>query len=100
MIKAGNHTHLYLTQEIPDALKPLGKTFAIEEILPFASRLFKPLGKRFPRAEVTARNLPLGSDPFRKKLGCSSGGECHIFGLRFDFQAALTENKILITRPL
>ena len=100
MIKAGNHTHLYLTEEVPEELKPLGKTFGILEVQPLASHMLKTVGKRWPRAEVTARNVPLTSEVLRKKMGCASGGDIHIFGVRFDFRSGSSENKLLITKVL
>jgi hypothetical protein len=52
----------------------------------------KEVGKTYPKAEVTARNIPLTSDALRKKLGCASGGDVHVFGLRSD-----TEGSLLMT---
>ena len=51
-------------------------------MLPFGAAAFKALRRRYPRAEVTARNLPLGSDALRQKLGTAPGGDIHIFGCR------------------
>ena len=44
--------------------------------------LLKALKKRYPRADFTARNLPLGSAELQKRLGVASGGDVHIFGCR------------------
>ena len=44
----------------------------------------KEAGKRYPQAEVTARNIPMTSDLLRKKAGCASGGDVHLFGVRLD----------------
>ena len=51
-------------------------------VLPFGAAAFKELRRRFPQAEITARNLPLGSDALRKKMGIAPGGGTHIFGCR------------------
>ena len=51
-------------------------------LLPFGAAAFKQLKRQYPRAEVTARNLPLGSDALRKKLGVAPGGDVHIFACR------------------
>ena len=81
--KMGRHTHLY-TGQVPDELKPFGKCFEILEVLPLNNKTIKELGKRYPQASVTARNIPLTSDQLRKKLGVKDGGSVHIFGLHSD----------------
>ena len=58
------------------------KTYGIREVLPFGNASFKELKRRYPRAEVTARNLPLSSEELRKKMGISPGGDAHIFACR------------------
>ena len=58
------------------------KARTVKEVLPLGAAAFKDLRKRFPRAEVTARNLPLGSAELQKKLGIPPGGDVHIFGCR------------------
>jgi hypothetical protein len=79
--KLDTHTHLYVTEAVPAELAPLGKTFRILEILPLDKRTMKDVGRRYPRAEVTARNIPMTSDDLRKRLACASGGDIHIFGV-------------------
>ncbi len=81
--KIGRHTHLY-TGLVPDELKPFGKCFEILEVLPLNNKTIKELGKRYPQASVTARNIPITSDQLRKKLGVKDGGNVHIFGLHSD----------------
>lgn len=77
------HTHLYVSaRPVPEELAPFGKCFCIQEVLPLNGRSIKDLGKRIPRAEVTARNIPLSSDALRERLGVRSGGDVHIFGAR------------------
>jgi len=92
MGKLGRHTHLYVGS-VPESLKPFGKSFEILQVLPFNNKSIKELKKDYPRAEVTARNIPLTSDALRKKIGCTSGGGVHIFGVHVD---ALDGNFILI----
>ena len=91
--KLGRHTHLYVGQEIPAELKPFGKCFHVLEAVPLDKRTLKDLGRRYPQAEVTARNIPLTSDQLRAKLGVRSGGSVHIFGVHVD---AFSENYLLI----
>jgi len=46
---------------------------------------------------VTARNVPLTSETLRKKLGCRSGGDVHLFGVRID-AASEAGNYLIITK--
>ena len=69
---------------MPEGLAPFGKWFEIIDLLPLNNRNLKEVGKRYPQAEVTARNIPMTSDLLRKKTGCASGGDVHLFGVRAD----------------
>jgi len=82
--KLGQHTHLYVGEEVPEALRPFGKTFRILETAPLDKRSIKSFGQKYPQAEVTARNIPLTSDQLRTKLGVRSGGDVHLFGVKLD----------------
>ena len=84
LTKLGMHTHLYTGEAVPEELKYLGKWFEVLEVLPLNNRTMKEVGKRYPQAEVTARNVPMTSDLLRKKVGCASGGDIHLFGVRAD----------------
>lgn len=86
--KLGKHTHLYVGEGIPEELKPFGKCFKVLEAVALDKRSLKDLGKRFPQAEVTARNIPLTSDQLRARLGVKSGGSVHIFGAHVDSLSA------------
>ena len=97
LTKLGQHTHLYVGEAIPEALRPFGKVFEILEVLPLNNRTMKEAGKRWPQAEVTARNVPMTSDLLRKKLGCASGGDIHFFGVRVD-TAAEAGNYLIVTK--
>ena len=57
----------------------------------------KEAGKRWPQAEVTARNVPMTSDLLRRKLGCASGGDIHLFGVRID-AASGSANYLIVTK--
>ena len=97
LTKLGTHTHLYVAESVPKELRPFGKTFEVLELLPLNNRTLKEAGKRYPQAEVTARNIPMTSDVLRKKLGCASGGDVHLFGVRVD-AAADPGNYLIITK--
>ena len=91
--KLGRHTHLYVGETVPEELNPFGKVFRILEMLPLNKASFKEIGKRYPQAEVTARNIPLTAEALKAKLKVRSGGSIHIFGLHID---ALDGNYLLV----
>ena len=84
--KLGKSTHYYIFTDSDkiDLLKNLGKVYEIIRCEPLDKRTMKTAGKDFPKAEVTARNIPMDTDTLRKKLGVTSGDDAHIFGLKSD----------------
>ena len=96
LIKLGVSTHYYVTEDAAKAneLKPYGKVYMIISFQPLDKRSIKAAGASYPRAEVTARNIPMDTETLRKKLGVSSGDDAHIFGLKSDTLG----NLLLITR--
>jgi hypothetical protein len=84
--KLGISTHYYVTgsPEKADELKPYGKVYMILDVNPLDKRSIKAAGAEYPRAEVTARNIPMDTETLRKKLGVTSGDDAHIFGLKSD----------------
>ena len=97
LTKLGRHTHLFVGESVPEELRPFGKTFEVLEVLPLNNRTLKEAGKRYPQAEVTARNISMTSDLLRKKSGCTSGGDVHLFGTRVD-AAVDPGNYLFITK--
>ncbi len=97
LAKLGIHTHLYAGESVPEELRPFGKVFDILEVLPLNNRSMKEAGRRWPQAEVTARNVPMSSELLRKKIGCASGGDIHLFGVRVD-AADGAGNYLIVTR--
>ena len=94
--KIGVSTHYYVT-ESPDKaneLKPYGKVYMIISVQPLDKRTIKAAGAAYPRAEVTARNIPMDTETLRKKLGVTSGDDAHIFGLKSDSHG----NLLIITK--
>ena len=84
--KMGVSTHYYLTEDIEKVaeLQKFGKVYGVISIQPLDKRTIKAAGKEYPRAEVTARNIPMDTEALRKKLGVTSGDDAHIFGLKSD----------------
>ncbi len=97
LTKLGQHTHLYVGESVPDGLRSFGKVFDVLEIMSLGNRNIKEAGKRWPQAEVTARNVPMTSDLLRRKLGCASGGDIHLFGVRID-AASGAGNYLIVTK--
>lgn len=89
--KLGKSTHYYTTDsaEQAETLRQYGKVFRILECHPLDKRSIKEIGKKYPKAEVTARNIPIDTDNLRKKLGITSGDDAHIFGLKSDAEGNL-----------
>lgn len=101
--KAGLSTHIYFNSgnEIQgseiDPLKPFGKLYKILEIAKFNKQSIKEFSKKFPNAEVTAKNIPVKSEELKAKLKCKSGGDIHIFGIRLDFNNGNSDNYLVAT---
>ena len=94
--KLAPSTHLYLTG--PGGTPPSGLfgRFAIEELLPLNSASVRLLKSRRLRADVSARNLPLGSAELARRLGCVSDAGLHVFGCA----TACSGNLLILARPL
>ena len=89
LVKLGKSTHYYIFSSELNHLQSHGKVFKIVRLEPLDKRSIKAFGKDFPKAEVTARNIPMDTDTLRKKLGISSGDNIHIFGLKSDHHGNL-----------
>lgn len=74
-------THMYVGSAKVPELEPFGKFYEILESVPLNNKSIKEFGKKYPQADVTARNIPMTSDELRKRLGVRpSDGTVHIFG--------------------
>ena len=86
-------THMYVGDAKVPELEPFGKFYDIVETAPLNGRSIKEFGKKYPVADVTARNIPMTSEDLRKRLGVKpSDGSVHIFGLQSD-----SDGRILIS---
>ena len=72
-------THLYTSDE--EIANFPGKTFIIEETIPFNKKTLKEVAKRFPKASLTARNFPMDTNALKKLSGIKDGGSNHIFAV-------------------
>ena len=99
LVKLAKSTHLYISGSLDaaDKCRQYGKVFKILESVHLDKSSVRDAGKRYPKAEVTARNLPMTSDMLRKKLNVSSGGTIHIFGAGAEYGGRRKESFLFIT---
>lgn len=101
--KLARFTHYYIytgsPSDIPQELRDNGSFFSIIEAMPLNNRTVKETSRKYPRGEVTARNLKMDTDTLRRKLGISPGPDVHIFGLRC-ISSTDAGNSLIITVPL
>ena len=99
--KLGHSTHLYVPSgaDLPAELRHLGKRYRICSVLPLDKAGIREAATRWPKADVTARNLPLDSEGLRKRLGIKTGGAIHLFGFRADFQDGTSGKYLLAAEP-
>ncbi len=84
--KLGVSTHYYIVEDIATAaeLSDFGKIYRINMVAGLDKRSIKAAAAACPKADVTARNIPMDTAALQKKLGVRSGDGAHIFGLRSD----------------
>ena len=84
--KLGRSTHYYTTDSphVTESLKEYGKVYSVIECHKLDKRSLSLVGSKYPKAEVTARNIPMDTETLRKKTGVTSGDDAHIFGLKSD----------------
>ena len=89
--KLGKSTHYYITDcdAAAQELKNYGKVYEIIECRTLDKRNLKEYARKYPKAEMTARNIPMNTETLRKKSGITSGDDAHIFGLRSDMEGNL-----------
>ena len=89
--KLGRSTHYYVTDsEIKaEELKQYGKVYSIVEYSHLDKRSIREFGRKYPKSEVTARNIRMDTETLRKKTGVTSGDDAHIFGLKSDAEGSL-----------
>ncbi|MEX0362857.1 MAG: class I SAM-dependent methyltransferase [Allomuricauda sp.] len=73
-LKLHQHSHLYTSEKL---LSFPGRTFKIEEVLPYSKKGIKSLSNS--KANVSTRNFPLSVAEIRKKHKIKDGGEIYFF---------------------
>lgn len=101
LVKLGRSTHLYVPSGdvFPAGLLSWGKSYRICSVLPLDKAGIREAATRWPKADVTARNLPLDSEGLRKRLGIKAGGTIHLFGFRADFRDGTSGKYLLAAEP-
>lgn len=75
--KLHTNSHLYTSAELlPDFP---GRTFAVEEVIPFNNKRCKSLSQEIPRANIAVRNFPLSVEELRKRTKIQDGGAVYLF---------------------
>ena len=84
-LSPGTHLYLFSGKEKAEKLRGLGKIFRILEIFPMTGRGIRAAARKYPQAEVTAKNIRMSSEALRKKLGTDPSDRLHIFGAEYLF---------------
>ncbi len=92
--KLDGFTHLY--SKTGSAGKcGFGKAFSVVETVDFNGANIRSTGRKYPEADVSAKNIPVGSEELRKRLGTRSGNGLHIFGA-----SVCGEKKLIVCRRI
>ncbi len=95
--KIGQDCHLYIARKAPDVKNKLTryvKSFEIVECRALSKSSLREIGRRYPKAEVTAKGLHIRSEELASMIGCRSGvgadgSHYHIFGVGTGRQKAV-----------
>lgn len=77
-------THLFTKpghEELSNDSANFFKIYKVMETQKFCKSAFKEIGKRYPVADVSARNIPMKSEDLKKRMGISGSSDIHIFGI-------------------
>ncbi|WP_165154011.1 SAM-dependent methyltransferase [Parabacteroides sp. ZJ-118] len=70
-------SHLYTSDKlVPDFP---GRSFRVEEVIPFTNKRCKTLSRQISQANITVRNFPLSVDELRKQTKIADGGITYLF---------------------
>ena len=70
-------SHLYTSGERVKDFP--GRTFQVEQVVPFSSKIGKTLHREIPRAHIAVRNFPLSVEELRKRTKIAEGGDLYLF---------------------
>lgn len=75
--KVDVNSHYYVSETWVDGFP--GRSFVVDDVLPFSGKLLKQLKRKVPRANVSARNFPLTVDQIKERSGIGDGGSVYLF---------------------
>ena len=87
--KLHKNSHLYTSEEFVNEFP--GRSFSVEEVIPFSGKIIKKISGLYPSANITSRNFPISSDELRRKTKIKDGGDIYIFATTLN-----PDKKILI----
>ena len=70
-------SHLYTSKELVKDFP--GRSFRVEQVVPFSSKIGKTLHREIPRANIAVRNFPLSVEELRKRTKIAEGGDLYLF---------------------
>ena len=70
-------SHLYASDEVVPRFP--GRSFVVDEVIPFTNKQCKTLSRQIPQANITVRNFPLSVDELRKRTKIVDGGTIYLF---------------------
>lgn len=88
------NSHLYTASEWVANFP--GKTFSIEEVIPFNLRKIKALKGKLPPAEVSVRNFSLSAEELSKRLGLKPATDKRLFATTLHPH----QQCLIVSRPL
>lgn len=71
------NSHLYVGDRLVTEFP--GRSFQIEEVMPFSSKTLKMLKQKVPQANVATRNFPMTADQLRNRAKIKDGGSAYLF---------------------
>ena len=98
MAKAAPSAHIYFIGEgvsLGKEVSSFGRVLSIVEAVPLTSSSMKDIGKRFPKADVLSKDMPIQSEELAKKMGVTQGGEFMIVGCPVHFSGKDKDGKWL-----
>ena len=70
-------SHLYTSDTLVAGFP--GRSFRVENVLPFSNKTCKSVAREIPQANITVRNFPMSVDELRKKTKIQEGGDVYLF---------------------
>lgn len=88
--KLHQHSHLYTSDRFVENFP--GRTFLVDEVMDFSSKLLKQISRSISKANLTTRNFKLSVCEFRSRSKIKDGGNIYLFA------TTLHDNRPVIIR--